>query len=159
MRYYMPKVGERAPDFSLPASDGNSYSLSQFKGKNHVVLVFYPGDDTPTCTKQLCDYRDGWGMFRKENAVVLGVSTNDMASHKSFVDKHNFQFPLLEDKDLKTCKEYDVMMLGGLLRMTNRAVFIIDKEGVIRYKHVETLPFFKRSKEELLEELKKINAG
>ena len=153
----MPNVGDKAPDFKLPASDGNTYSLSQFKDKNHIVLVFYPGDDTPTCTKQLCDYRDGWGMFKQHSAVVLGVSTNDMASHKSFANKYDFQFPLLEDKDLKTCKAYDVMMLKGLIRMTNRAVFIIDKEGVIRYKHVETLPIFKRSKEELLEALKKIN--
>ena len=155
----MPNVGESAPNFSLPASDGKTYSLGQFKGKNHVVLVFYPGDDTPTCTKQLCDYRDGWGQFRQHGAVVLGVSTNDMATHKSFVAKHDFQFPLLEDKDLKTCKAYDVMMLMGLIRMTKRAVFIIDKDGIIRYKHVETLPFFRRTKEELLEALKKIDAA
>src|SRR5947209_3374766 len=124
----MPNVGDKAPNFSLPASDGKTYSLSQFRGKNHIVVVFYPGDDTPTCTKQLCDYNDGWGQFRKYGAVVLGVSVNDMASHKSFADKHNFQIPLLEDKDLKMCKAYDVMMLKGLVSMTNRAVFIIDKE-------------------------------
>ena len=63
-------------------------------------------------------------MFKQHSAVVLGVSTNDMASHKSFANKYDFQFPLLEDKDLKTCKAYDVMMLKGLIRMTNRAVFI-----------------------------------
>src|SRR5438094_387672 len=152
----MPKLGDKAPDFSLPASDGNNYTLQQFRGKNHVVLVFYPGDDTPTCTKQLCDYRDGWGQFKKYDAVVLGVSTNDMNSHKSFANKHDFQFPLLEDKDLTTCKAYEVMMLKGLIRMTNRAVYIIDKQGIIRYKHVETIPIFRRTKEELLKELEKI---
>ncbi|MEW6737870.1 MAG: peroxiredoxin [Acidobacteriota bacterium] len=155
----MPNVGEPAPNFSLPASDGKTYSLDQFKGKSYLVIVFYPGDDTPTCTKQLCDYSEGWGQFRQQGAVILGVSTNDMASHKSFAEKHNFQFPLLEDKGLNMCKAYDVMMFKGLLRMTNRAVFIIDKKGTIRYKHVETLPFFRRTKEELLTELKKIAAA
>jgi peroxiredoxin Q/BCP len=152
----MPNVGDKAPDFSLPASDGNTYSIKQYKGNSNIVLVFYPGDETPTCTKQLCDYRDGWGQFKKYDATVLGISTNDMAAHKSFVNKYDFQFPLLEDKDLKVCKAYDVMMLGGLIRMTQRAVFIIDKEGVIRYKHVEVLPIFRRTKEELLKKLAEI---
>lgn len=152
----MPNVGDAAPDFTLPANDGKTYSLSQFKGKNHVVLVFYPGDDTPTCTKQLCDYRDGWGQFRQLDAVVLGVSTNDMDSHQKFADKFSFPFPLLEDKDLAACKAYDALMLMGLIKVAKRAVYIIDKQGTIRYKYVETLPIFKRSKEELLEELKKI---
>lgn len=152
----MPNVGDAAPDFSLPANDGKTYSLSQFKGQKNVVLVFYPGDDTPTCTKQLCDYRDGWGQFKQYNSVILGVSTNDMNSHLSFAEKFNLPFPLLEDADLVMCKAYDALMLMGLLKVSKRAVYIIDKKGVIRYKHVETLPIFKRGKEELLEELKKI---
>lgn len=150
----MPKVGDVAPDFNLPGSDGNNYSISQYKNKNNVVLVFYPGDETPTCTKQLCDYRDGWGEFRKYDAVVLGISTNDMKSHKSFVDKFNFQFPLLEDKDLTVCKMYDTLMFMGLVKITKRMVLIIDKSGVIRYKHTETVPIFRRTKEELLDVLK-----
>lgn len=153
----MPNVGDKAPDFTLSANDGKTYSLSQYKGKSHVVLVFYPGDDTPTCTKQLCDYRNGWEQFQKYDATILGVSTNDMDSHKSFATKHGFQFPLLEDKNLELCKTYDVLMLKGFLKIANRATFIIDKQGIIRYKHVETLPFFRRTKEELLEELKKID--
>jgi peroxiredoxin Q/BCP len=152
----MPNVGDKAPDFSLPANDGKTYALSQYKGKTHVVLVFYPGDDTPTCTKQLCDYRDGWGRFQQFDATILGVSTNKMDAHKDFAEKYNFPFPLLEDKDLSMCKSYGVMMFGGLIKVTNRAVFIIDKEGVIRYKHVETLPIFRRTKEELFDALKQI---
>lgn len=152
----MPNVGDVAPDFTLPANDGQTYALKDFKGKKHVVLVFYPGDDTPTCTKQLCDYRDGWGQFRQHDAIVLGVSTNDMESHKKFANKYDLPFPLLEDSNLQVCKAYEAMMLKGLLRMTNRITYIIDKQGVIRYKYVETLPIFRRTKEELLEEIKKI---
>ncbi len=152
----MPNVGDPAPDFSLPASDGQTYSLSMFKGKNPVVLVFYPGDDTPVCTAQLCDYRDGWHEFQKFDAVILGVSTNDMASHKNFASKFDFPFPLLADSDLSLCKAYDALMFPALLRTAKRAVYIIDKEGKIRFKHVEVLPIFKRTKEELLAELKKM---
>jgi thioredoxin-dependent peroxiredoxin len=152
----MPNVGDVAPDFSLPANDGKTYSLKDLKGKKHVVLVFYPGDDTPTCTKQLCDYRDGWGQFREHDAIVLGVSTNDMESHKNFANKYDLPFPLLVDSDLSVCKAYGAMMLKGLLRMTNRITYIIDKQGVIQYKYVETLPIFRRTKEELLAEIKKI---
>ncbi|MBX7222001.1 MAG: peroxiredoxin [Blastocatellia bacterium] len=152
----MPNVGDKAPDFTLPANDGKTYALSQFKGKNHVVLVFYPGDDTPTCTKQLCDYRDGWGRFQQFEAVILGINTNDMKSHQGFAERFDFPFPLLEDKNLEVCKAYDALMLSGLLKIAKRAIFIVDKDGTIRFKHVEALPFFKRSKEELFEELKKI---
>ncbi len=152
----MPNVGERAPDFSLLANDGKTYSLSQYHGKQNVVLVFYPGDDTPTCTKQLCDYRDGWGRFQQFNAAILGISTNDMRAHQEFAEKHDFPFPLLEDPGMKLCKEYGVLMLGGLLKVANRAVFIIDKEGIVRYRHIEALPFLRRTKEELFEALKQM---
>lgn len=154
----MPNVGDPAPDFSLPANDGRTYSLAQFRGKRHVVLVFYPGDDTPTCTAQLCDYRDGWDEFQKLDAVILGVSTNDMAAHRKFAEKFAFPFPLLEDPDRVLCKAYGVLMLGGLLPVANRAVFIIDKQGVVRYRHIETIPIFKRSRAELLAELRKLAA-
>ncbi|MFQ3581420.1 MAG: peroxiredoxin [Chloracidobacterium sp.] len=152
----MPNVGDTAPDFSLTANDGKTYSLSQFRGKRHVVLVFYPGDDTPTCTAQLCDYRDGWSEFQELDAVILGVSTNDLAAHQKFAEKFAFPFPLLEDPERQLCKAYGVLMLGGLLPVANRAVFIIDKQGVIRYRHVETIPIFKRSRGELLDALRKL---
>lgn len=152
----MPNVGDKAPSFSLPANDGKTYSLAQFQGKKHVVLVFYPGDDTPTCTKQLCDYRDGWERFGQFDAAILGISTNNMQAHKKFADKYSFPFPLLEDSDLSTCKAYSMMMLKGLIKITNRAVFIIDKQGIIKYKYVETLPIFRRTKEQLFEALKAI---
>lgn len=145
----MPKVGDRAPDFSLPANDGQTYSLAQFKGLKNVVLVFYPGDGTAKCTAQLCDYRDGWERFQQFDAAILGISTNDMASHRAFAAAHSFPFPLLEDKDKAMCKSYGALMLGGLLGIASRAVFIIDKAGIIRYRHVEFLPIFKRTKEEL----------
>lgn len=152
----MPNVGDLAPEFSLPANDGQTYSLAQFKGVKNVVLVFYPGDDTPKCTAQLCDYRDGWERFQQFDAMILGISTYDMAAHKAFAAKHSFPFPLLEDKDRTMCKAYGALMLGGLLGIASRAVFIIDKSGIIQYRHVEFLPIFKRSKEELFEALKKL---
>ena len=152
----MPNVGDKAPDFSLPANDGQTYSLAQYKGQKNVVIVFYPGDDTPTCTAQLCDYRDGWDRFQQFDAAILGVSTNNMTAHQKFAEKHSFPFPLLEDEGKKMCKAYGALLLGGLLGVANRAVYIIDKEGIVKYKHVETVPIFKRTKEELFEALKKM---
>ena len=94
----MLAINSDAPEFSLLAQDGSTVQLSDFKEKNSVVLIFYPGDETPVCTKQLCEIRDDYSSFSNKGAVVL-VSIRIRKSHQKFVEKHNFQFKLLIDKN------------------------------------------------------------
>ena len=149
--------GEKAPEFSLPASTGGEISLSQFKGKSHVVLYFYPKDMTPGCTKEACDFRDVKAQFEKAGAVILGVSTDDLRSHGKFTANYSLNFPLLSDADKKVTTEYgvykDKSLYGRLGMGTERTTFVIDKEGVVRKvyhkvkveKHAEAVLEFIRS--------------
>jgi thioredoxin-dependent peroxiredoxin len=124
-------VGDRAPDFTLPGTGGREYSLSEYAG-HPVVLVFYPGDDTPVCTKQLNAYNEGLEQFRELDAQVLAVSAQDVQSHERFSGKHRFDFPLLADTDKAVAAQYGTL---GPLGFPRRSVFIIDRQGVIRYAH------------------------
>ena len=124
-------VGERAPDFTLPGTGGKNYSLSDFRG-SPVVLVFYPGDDTPVCTKQLNSYNDDLSQFSALGAQVLAVSAQDMDSHEKFATKHGFAFPLLSDTKKEIAGMYGTL---GPLGFPRRSVFVIDGDGVIRYAH------------------------
>lgn len=124
-------VGDKAPDFTLLGTGGASYSLSQYAGRT-VVLVFYPGDDTPVCTKQLNCYNNELAQFTDIGAQVLAVSAQDMASHEKFAAKHGFQFPLLSDTDKAVAGLYGTL---GPLGFPRRSVFVIDSQGVIRYAH------------------------
>jgi peroxiredoxin Q/BCP len=124
-------VGDRAPDFTLPGTGGRDYSLSDFSGRP-VVLVFYPGDDTAVCTKQLNSYNDGLEAFEQLDAQVLGISAQDIDSHERFAAKHGFAFPLLADTDKDVAGAYGTL---GPIGFPRRSVFIIDAEGVVRYAH------------------------
>jgi peroxiredoxin Q/BCP len=124
-------IGEKAPDFTLPGTGGSSYSLSQFAGRT-VVLVFYPGDDTPVCTKQLNCYNNELAQFTDIGAQVLAVSAQDMASHEKFATKHGCKFPLLSDTDKSVAGLYGTL---GPLGFPRRSVFVIDSQGVVRYAH------------------------
>ncbi len=124
-------VGDKAPDFTLPGTGGTSYSLSQFAGRT-IVLVFYPGDDTPVCTKQLNCYNNELAQFTDIGAQVLAVSAQDMASHEKFAAKHGFQFPLLSDTDKSVAGLYGTL---GPLGFPRRSVFVIDSQGIVRYAH------------------------
>ncbi len=146
------KVGDRAPDFTLPGTDERDYSLSQYAGQP-VVLVFYPGDDTPVCTKQLNSYNDGIDQFAELDAQVLGISAQDVASHESFSDKHGFAFPLLADVDKKVAGLYGTL---GPIGFPRRSVFIIDRDGVIRYAHRAIAGLTFRPVSELVTELQKL---
>jgi peroxiredoxin Q/BCP len=121
--------GSQAPDFALKDQDGRTVSLDSFKGKNNVVLVFYPGDETPGCTKQLCAIRDDYSKFAEKDALVFGVNPAGMESHRKFIDNHRFPFPLLVDENSATAKAYGC---DGLL-MVKRTVVVIGKDGVILY--------------------------
>jgi peroxiredoxin Q/BCP len=124
-------VGEPAPEFTLPGTGGHDHSLSSYRGRT-VVLVFYPGDDTPVCTKQLNSYNDDLAMFDQLDAVVLGVSPQDVASHERFAAKHGFRFPLLADTDKAVAGRFGTL---GPMGFPRRSVFVIGPDGVVRYAH------------------------
>lgn len=121
-------VGAEAPDFSLGDENGNTVRLSSFRGQSHVVLVFYPGDNTSVCTKQLCEFRDEWDQVRSKGAVVLGINPQSADSHRKFIQKQRYPFPLLVDKGKEVAKLY---YAGGLI--VRRTVYLIDRDGIIRF--------------------------
>jgi peroxiredoxin Q/BCP len=128
--------GKKAPQFALPASTGGKIALKDYKGKSHVVLYFYPRDDTSGCTKEACSFRDLRDDFGQAGAVILGVSADDMASHEKFAGKHDLNFPLLSDPDAKVCTRYGVWkeksMYGKRFMGIERTTFVIDKAGTVR---------------------------
>ncbi len=124
-------VGDAAPSFTLSATGGGKASLSDFLGKP-LVLVFYPGDDTPVCTKQLNSYNDDLSQFEALNAQVVAISAQSVESHEKFSDKHGFKFPLLADTDKSVAAAYGTL---GPLGFPRRSVFIVDADGVVRYAH------------------------
>jgi peroxiredoxin Q/BCP len=123
-------VGEQAPDFELPGT-GGSFRLSEHRGER-VVLLFYPGDNTLVCTKQFCSYRDRAEDFAALDATVVGISSQDLASHEGFAAKHALNVPLLADVDKKVAKAYGAFSprLG-----VKRAVIVIDEQGVVSHRH------------------------
>jgi peroxiredoxin Q/BCP len=124
-----PQVGEPAPDFELPGTNG-SFRLSEHRGER-VVLLFYPGDNTPVCTKQFCSYRDRAGDFAALNATVVGISSQDLASHEDFIAKNSLNVPLLADVDSSVSKLYSAHgRTGG-----KRAAIVIDEDGIVRHRH------------------------
>jgi len=125
----MLKTGTNAPEFILQSNSGDTIKLSNFIDKNFVVLIFYPGDQTPVCTKQLCEIRDNYTQLSSNNAVVFGINPAGEDSHTAFVKKHDFQFPLLVDKDREITKLYGCTGTLG----TKRTVYVIDKKGKIIY--------------------------
>ncbi len=141
----MLQVGDKAPEFSLRDEKGKVFKLSANHGER-LLLVFYPGDNTLVCTRQLCEYRDGVEAFAGLGVRVIGISNDGADSHREFKAKHNLPFTLLTDPDLEVAARYDSKGLMGM----KRSVFLIDEEGVIRYKHIEALAVFRRSRDELL---------
>jgi len=123
----MLKVGDLAPEFSLPDQNGNIHKLSDFRGEKYVVLIFYPGDMTPVCTQQLCEIRDDYSVFSENDAVVFGINPASDKSHKKFAEKNNLPFPLLVDNKLQTASKYAAK--GAF--MNQRTVYVIDKNGKI----------------------------
>jgi peroxiredoxin Q/BCP len=128
------EIGNKAPDFKLPASNGKEVSLSDFKGKN-IVLYFYPKDMTPGCTTQACDFRDMHESFEEKNTVIIGVSPDPLSRHDKFIEKHGLPFLLLADEENKAAEAYGVWKLkknfGKEYMGIERSTFIIDTEGKI----------------------------
>lgn len=142
----MLNTGDKAPLFTLQDDQDETFELGQHLGEK-ILLVFYPGDDTPVCTRQLCDYRDGIEAFEGLGVSVVGISGDSGESHRKFRAKYDLPFTLLSDPDLAVAAQYDSK---GMLGM-KRSVFLVDEQGVIRYRHVESVAVFRRKSEELLE--------
>lgn len=147
-------VGEPAPDFSLPGTGDRDYTLKEYRGQP-VVLVFYPGDDTPVCTKQLNSYNDDLAQFGEVNAQLLGISAQDVSSHEAFSGKHGLQFPLLADTDKAVAGSYGTL---GPIGFPRRSVFIVDADGIVRYAHRAIAGLTYRPVRELIGELSKITS-
>jgi peroxiredoxin Q/BCP len=125
------KVGDKAPDFTLPSQMGDEVTLSEFFGKKNVVLYFYPKDESIGCTREACKFRDNYEVLTSLGAEVLGVSSQDIESHKSFVTHYGLPFLLLSDKGGKVRQLYGVPSTLGII--PGRVTFIIDKKGVVRH--------------------------
>jgi len=139
-----PQVGEQAPDFSLEGTDG-PFKLSEHRGER-VVLLFYPGDNTMVCTKQFCSYRDRAEDFAALDATVVGISSQDLDSHRGFSEKYGLTVPLLADVDKDVARKYDAFSsrLG-----VKRAVIVIDEQGIVRHRHDHLLGLDFQSVDEL----------
>ncbi|HKA04461.1 MAG TPA: peroxiredoxin [Acidimicrobiales bacterium] len=141
-----PTVGDPAPDFTLPGTGERAYSLSEYRGQP-VVVVFYPGDNTPVCTKQLTSYTTDISQFDGVGAQVLAISPQSIDSHEGFAAKHSFKFPLLADTDKKVAALYGTL---GPLGYPRRSVFVVDAGGTVRYAHRAIAGLTFRSTDELV---------
>jgi thioredoxin-dependent peroxiredoxin len=142
-----PAIGSSAPDFTLRDGDGNQWRLSDQRGKV-VVLLFYPGDETPVCTRQMCSVRDRWQDYAATGAEVVGLSTNSVESHKKFAEHHELPLRLLADTERKVADAYEAKSL--IPGKVARSVFVIDAGGVIRYRDVRPLGLFRPKDDEII---------
>ena len=127
--------GDKAPDFNLQDTEGNKVTLNELLGKK-IVIYFYPKDDTPGCTIEACEIRDNYSIFKENNIAVLGVSADNIESHKNFTEKFNLPFPLLADINKNMCEDYDVLVdkvgHGHTVKGIARITFLIDEVGIIK---------------------------
>ena len=133
-------LNKTAPDFALPDGEGKDWRLSDYRGKV-VVLLFYPGDETPVCTRQLCSVRDRWEDYQATGAEVVGISTDSVESHQKFSEHHDLPLRLLSDRDGVVSKLYGARSL--IPGKVARSVFVIDAEGTLRYSDIRPIGLFK----------------
>ena len=150
----VPTVGSPAPDFTLPSTMGSSVTLSALRGKN-VLLAFFPLAFTTTCTKQLCDIRDDWDKFATDTTVVIPLSVDSTPALKEFKSKYSLRSDFLSDFKREVARAYGVLLEDRFY--SNRAYFLIDKGGIIRWVHVEENPGHKRSNTELLHQIRSLS--
>jgi peroxiredoxin Q/BCP len=150
------REGSTAPDFALRDGDGAEWRLSDHRAKA-VVLLFYPGDETPICTRQMCSVRDRWEDYAATGAEVVGISTNTVDSHKNFAEHHNLPLRLLADVDRKVADLYGALSL--IPGKVARSVFVIDPNGVIRYREVRPLGLFRPKDDDILRAIRDAAGG
>ncbi|MDH3492455.1 MAG: peroxiredoxin [Acidobacteriota bacterium] len=148
------KIGEKAPDFTLIDGAGNEWTLSEQKGKT-VLLLFYPGDNTPVCTKQMCSVRDNWDDYLATGAEVVGISTDPVDSHHKFSEKYDLPLKLLSDEKAEVIRKYGVG--SWFPGKSSRAEVVIDKDGSIAYYNVQSLGIFKASDAEVIAAIEEAN--
>ena len=148
------EVGDSAPDFELRGTGGRTVRLTDFRGR-WLVLAFYPGDFTPVCTRQFCSYREAADRLVELDAEVLGVSPQTLESHERFRAKHGLTVPLLADPERETIRAYGVLGPGGMVR---RSIFIVDPQGIVRYRHVALLGLRYQDVDELRQSLQRARA-
>ncbi|ADI64810.1 peroxiredoxin [Trichormus azollae] len=148
------KVGDNAPDFSLPDQHGSTVSLRDFRSKQAVVLYFYPKDDTPGCTAESCAFRDQYEVFKVAGAEVIGISGDSSESHQKFAAKYNLPFTLLSDKGDQVRKLYGATTAFGFI--PGRVTYVIDQEGVVQYVF-DSMLNFKGHVEETLKTLQQLS--
>jgi peroxiredoxin Q/BCP len=146
-----PQVGDAAPDFTLSDADGTAWSLDGNRGKV-VVLLFYPGDETPICTRQMCSVRDRWEDYAATGAEVVGISTDSVESHRKFAEHHDLPLRLLSDAKGEVAKLYGAQSL--IPGKVARSVFVIDPKGIIRHRDVRPLGLFRPKDDETIEAIR-----
>jgi peroxiredoxin Q/BCP len=143
------KVGEPAPDFDLRGTGDRTFRLADYRGR-WLVLAFYPGDFTPVCTRQFCSYRDAADRLDELDAEVLGISPQSLDSHERFRDRHGLTVPLLADPERTMIRAYGVLGPGGMVR---RSIFIVDPQGIVRYRRLALLGLHYQDVDDLKEAL------
>jgi peroxiredoxin Q/BCP len=146
-----PQVGAAAPDFTLKDGNGEDWRLSANRGKV-VVLLFYPGDETPVCTRQMCSVRDRWEDYATTGAEVVGISTDSVESHQKFAEHHALPLRLLSDESAKVANLYGARSL--IPGKVARSVFVIDAGGELRYRDVRPLGLFRPKDDEVLKAIR-----
>lgn len=149
-----PAVGSEAPDFTLASTSGTDVTLSSYRGQKAVLLAFFPLAFTSTCTTELCAFRDDYHEFEQQGVVVLPISVDSVPTLKEFQAKHQMRTDLLSDFKREVGTRYGVMWKDAFF--TNRAYFLIDRDGVIRWQHVEETPSGRRENSEILGEIAKL---
>jgi len=151
-------IGQKAPDFTLLDMNFKPRSLQEFVGSQNVVLVFFPAAFSSVCTKEMCTFRDSMTKLNSLKANVIGISVDTPFAQKAFAEHNKLNFTLLSDFNKEVIKLYDVVLqdLLGLKELAKRAVFIIDKEGIVRYKWVSDDPKVEPNYNEIIKELERI---
>ncbi|MFJ8076830.1 peroxiredoxin [Streptomyces sp. NPDC096176] len=157
-----PDIGTPAPDFTVPGTvrtssgpERSDYTLSAHRG-SPLVLAFYPGDNTAVCTRQLCSYTSELDRFKDLGATVWGISPQGLDSHEGFAEQYDLRFPLLADTDREVARAYSIAVPGLGLR---RSVFVLDAEGVVRWKHVALAGLTFQNVDTLAERIAEATAG
>ena len=145
------KINELAPDFSLPDGNGEQWRLSDHRGKV-VVLLFYPGDETPVCTKQLCSVRDRWEDYQATGAEVVGISSDSVESHRKFAEHHDLPLRLLSDSDRAVATLYGARsFIPGRVA---RSVFVIDAQGILRHSDIRPVGLIRPKDDAIISAIK-----